>query len=185
MSESLDITDSIAPKSDQKNAEDFLTGPQTFVVEKVTKGSVEQPFNIHLVGEPGKPYRPSKSMRRILAVAWGTNAALYAGRSLTLYLDPDVKYGGKPVGGIKISHMSHIEKPITRALTTTRGSKAPHTVRPLVEQAPTVSPAPTITAEQVAACTDLDQLREWHALATPEMQSVILARAEEVKAATS
>lgn len=185
MSESLDITDSIAPKSDQKNAEDFLTGPQTFVVEKVTKGSVEQPFNIHLVGEPGKPYRPSKSMRRILAVAWGTNAALYAGRSLTLYLDPDVKYGGKPVGGIKISHMSHIEKPITRALTTTRGSKAPHTVRPLVEQAPTVSPAPTVTAEMVAASTSVTELQTWWQTADPGLRELIEARAAEVKAATS
>jgi pyruvate carboxylase len=35
------------------------------------------------------------------------------------------------VGGIRISHLSHIEKPITVALTVTRGKKAPFVVQPL------------------------------------------------------
>lgn len=36
------------------------------------------------------------------------------------------------VGGIRISHMSHIDKPVTIALTATRGNKKPVTVQPLV-----------------------------------------------------
>jgi len=36
------------------------------------------------------------------------------------------------VGGIRISHMSHIDKPVTIALTATRGNKKPTTVQPLV-----------------------------------------------------
>ncbi|WP_019148816.1 hypothetical protein [Timonella senegalensis] len=178
MSDPLDVSAAIVPKSDQKNAEDFLTGPRTFQIEKVTKGSVEQPFNLHLVGEPGKPYRPSKSMLRMLAVGWGPDASQWAGRWLTLVLDPTVKYGGKEVGGIKVSHMSHIDGPFTRALTVTRGKKAPHTVEPLQVAAPA---APTVTAELVAACTDLDELRGMHGKASPDVQALIVARANALK----
>ncbi len=35
------------------------------------------------------------------------------------------------VGGIRISHLSHIDKPITMALTATKGSKKLFTVHPL------------------------------------------------------
>lgn len=177
----MDLTASIAPKSDQINAEDLLTGPRTFTVEHVDAGSVEQPVNVHLVEFPGRPYRPSKTMRRVLVSAWGKDAGVYAGRRLTLFRDPEVTFGRDKVGGLKISHLSHIEKPLKLALTATRGKRALHVVDPLIEQAL----APAITAEQVAACADLDQLRAWHGQVGPELQQVILARAEEVKAATS
>ena len=59
----MDISDTIIPRSDQINAEDLLAGPQTFTIEKVTKGSSEQPINIHLAELPGRPWRTSKSMR--------------------------------------------------------------------------------------------------------------------------
>ncbi|NKV63722.1 hypothetical protein GS924_06835 [Rhodococcus hoagii] len=59
----MDLTESIAPRSDQLNAEDLLSGPRTVTVEKVTKGSAEQPVNVHLVEFPGRPFRPSKTVR--------------------------------------------------------------------------------------------------------------------------
>lgn len=132
----MDLTDSIAPKSDQLNAEDLIGGPLTFTIERVTKGSAEQPVNIHLVERPGRAYRPSKSMRRVFVAAWGKQTDPYAGRRFTVYRDPDVKFGGQPVGGIKISHLSHIEKKMTIWLTETRGVRKPHDVEPLVDAAP-------------------------------------------------
>ncbi|MBM4468190.1 hypothetical protein GS502_01475 [Rhodococcus hoagii] len=127
----MDLTESIAPKSDQLNAEDLLSGPRTVQVEKVTKGSAEQPVNIHLVEFPGRPFRPSKTVRRILVAAWGPDASAYVGRRMTLYRDPAVRFGGQDVGGIRVSHLSHIEKRLTLALTVTRGKRAPYAVDPL------------------------------------------------------
>lgn len=137
----MDMTSSIQAKSDQKNAEDFLSGPQTFTIEKVTAGNADQPIEVHLVESPGKPYKPSKSMRRVMVAAWGKEASQYAGRHLTLYQDPTVKFGGMVVGGIKISHMSHIDKKASFNLTVTRGKKATHTVEPITGEIATPSAA--------------------------------------------
>jgi hypothetical protein len=133
----VDLTESIAPKSDQLNADDLITGPRTYTVDRVTKGSTEQPFNIHLVENPGHPYRPSKSMRRVLVMAWGKESDEWpTGGRITLFRDPEVKFGRDEVGGIKISHLSHIDRPMTMALTVTRGKREPHTVDPLPADAP-------------------------------------------------
>lgn len=168
----MDLTETIAPKSDQINAEDLLTGPRTFTVEKVTAGSVEQPVNVHLVELPGRPYRPSKSMRRVMVTAWGKEAANYTGRRFTLYRDPDVTFGKDKVGGIKISHLSHLDGPLSIALTVTRGRRAPHVVQPLPD-------APT--ADQVAASTDQAELQAWWAQ-FPALHDAIRARVAELKA---
>ena len=129
----MDISDSITPNSMQLNAEDLLTGPRTFTVADVKKGSAEQPVDIHLVEFPGRPFRPSKTVRRILVNAWGPEASAYVGRRMTLYRDPAVKFGGMDVGGIRVSHLSHIDKALTVALAVTRGKRAPYTVQPLPE----------------------------------------------------
>jgi hypothetical protein len=129
----MDITETLVPKSDQLNAEDLLTGPRTVTVEKVTKGSVEQPVDIHLAEFPGRPFRPSKTVRRILVAAWGVEATAYTGRRMTLYRDPAVRFGGQDVGGIRVSHLSHIDKPLTISLTETRGKRKPHRIEPLAE----------------------------------------------------
>ncbi len=127
----MDLTDTITPRSDQMNAEDLLTGPRTFTVAEVRKGSAEQPVDIHLVEFPGRPFRPSKTVRRILVNAWGPEASAYVGRRMTLYRDPSVKFGGMDVGGIRVSHLSHIDKPLSVALTVSRGKRLPYTVQPL------------------------------------------------------
>ena len=129
----MDLSDTIVPRSDQLNAEDLLTGPRTFTVEKVTKGSAEQPVDIHLVEFPRRPFRPSKTVRRILVAAWGPDASTYVGRRMTLYRDPAVKFGGMDVGGIRVSHLSHIDKPLSVALTVSRGKRQPYTVQPLAD----------------------------------------------------
>ena len=147
----LDLTESIVPRSDQLNAEHLLTGPYTVTISEVRKGTGEQPFDFHLVEFPGKPFRPSKTVRRILVHAWGVDANTYAGRRLTIYRDPDVRFGGQAVGGIRVSHMSHIDKPFTIALTETRGKRASHTIKPLPADAPRTAPVPNYMEDARAA----------------------------------
>ena len=137
----MDITESLAANSAQQNYDEYLAGPKTVTVQEVRKGTAEQPVNVELVEFPGKPFKPAKSVRRVLAAAWGTDASKWTGRRLTVYGDPSVRYGGKEVGGLRVSHVSHIDKPITVALTVTRGKRAPFTVQPLPD-APQPPPIP-------------------------------------------
>jgi hypothetical protein len=97
----------------------------------------EQPVAISYDGDQGKPWKPCKSMCRILVACWGPDSSTYAGRSVTLYRDPTVKWGGLAVGGIRISHISDIGSPMTMALTETRGKKSAFTVNPQPATQPT------------------------------------------------
>jgi hypothetical protein len=129
-----DMTAVIVPKSDQINADDLIAGPVTITINDVQiRGGQEQPVSIFFAGSE-KAFRPCKSMSRVLVAAWGADAKQYVGRSLTLYRDPTVKWGGLEVGGIRISHMTHLESPMTMALTATKGSRKPYTVRPLLAE---------------------------------------------------
>ena len=127
----MDITKTTEPKSDQQNYDDYMTAPKTVTVSGVKSGTPEQPVEIHLVEYPGRPYKPAKSMRRVLVAAWGPEASAYVGRQLTLYGDPSIRFGKEAVGGIRISHLSHIAETLTIALTVTRGKRAPFVVQPI------------------------------------------------------
>jgi hypothetical protein len=130
----MNISNTVIPKSDQTNADDLIAGPKTITITSVKAGSSnEQPIDIHYEGNPGRPYKPCKSMRRVLIHIWGDDASVYVGRRLTLIRDPNVKFGGDEVGGIRISHASHIDAPAMIALTVTRGKRKPYRVDPLVE----------------------------------------------------
>ena len=129
MNDATNLRDTIAPKSDRVNADDFLAGPETVTITAVKRGDADTPIAIHIEGR--KPYYPCKSMRRVLISAWGDNGPDWVGNSMTLYTDPTVKFGGVAVGGIRISHLSNIESDLSLALTATRGKRAPFTVRKL------------------------------------------------------
>lgn len=126
-----DLGPTIAPRSDQLNSDDLIAGPITITITKVSAGNAEQPINVHYEGDGGKPYKPGKSMRRVLVHAWGRQGDAYVGRKMTLYRDPTVQFGGIAVGGIRISHMSHIDRDFTMGLTVKRGSKKEHSVKVL------------------------------------------------------
>jgi hypothetical protein len=68
-----------------------------------------------------------------MVLAWGAEASAYAGRRLTLVRNPDITFGKDKVGGIEIAAMSDIPKPLTAALTATRGKRRSFTVQPLAE----------------------------------------------------
>jgi len=132
-----DLRLTIAPKSDQLTADDLIAGPKTIEITSVSlTAEPDQPVAIGFVDDNGRPYKPCKSMRRVMVTVWGPDGNTYAGRKMTLLRDDDVKFGGMAVGGIRVSHMSHITRPITMALTATRANKKPYTVQPLIEAQP-------------------------------------------------
>ena len=91
---------------------------------------------IHYDGENGRPFKPCKTVRKIIIFAWGDDGTKWIGRSITLFNDPDVKWAGVKVGGIRVSHMSHIEKDIQLQLTATRGKKEPFIIKRLAVTEP-------------------------------------------------
>lgn len=130
-----DMRTAITPKSDQLNYEDFLGGKTiTVKIAKVTIKSGEQPVTVNFEGDNGKPYKPCKTMCKAMVIVWGADANRYVGRSMALYGDPSITWGGMAVGGIRISHMSHIEAPVTMALASTRASKKLFIIKPLIVQ---------------------------------------------------
>jgi DMSO/TMAO reductase YedYZ molybdopterin-dependent catalytic subunit len=144
-----DLRPTIIPKSDQLNAEQLLGGPITVTVSDVrVSDSGEQPVVVHYVGEDGRPFKPCKTMRKVLIHAWGTDGRKWIGRSMTLYNDPSVKFGGDDVGGIRISHMTDIERDVKVSLTSTRGKKAKYEIKRLAASAPPANKS-RVTLEQV------------------------------------
>lgn len=125
-----DLSPTIIPKSDQLNADQLIGGPMTVIVSEVrVSTSDEQPVIVHYEGDNGRPFKPCKTMRKLLLAAWGSDGRAWTGRAMTLYNDPSVKFGGSEVGGIRISHLSDIERDIRVSLTSTKGKKALHEVK--------------------------------------------------------
>jgi hypothetical protein len=148
MNDVSSLRDTIAPKSDRVNADDFMAGPETVTITAVKRGDPDTPVAVHIEGR--KPYYPCKSMRRVLISAWGDNGADWVGKSMTLFTDPSVRFGGVAVGGIRISHLSHIERDLALSLTATRGKRTPYTVRKLAATQPAPAPAATYPEKQFA-----------------------------------
>ena len=155
------LASTIIPNSEQTNADDLIAGPRTIRITKVSGGSKEQPINIHYENDDGKPYRPSKGMRRLMVALWGDDGHQYVGRSLTIYQDPEVKFGGLKVGGIRISHMSHIPADTSLMITVTRGKKQEHTVKKLSEVAPAPDKATLVQQGEAEASKGEAALKAW------------------------
>ena len=99
-------------------------------------------------------------MRRVMVAAWGKDASAYAGRRLTLYCNPEIKFGGAKVGGFEISHMSDIDQDLKVSLTATRGKKRLHTVKPLAAPAP-YTPSQDFLALMASASTGDEKNAIW------------------------
>lgn len=129
--EPIDVSGTIIAKSDQLNADDLISGPITVEITGVRMMTKDQPIAVSISGGH-QPWKPCKTMRRVLVHAWGADASKWVGRSLTLYRDASVKWAGDDVGGIRISAMSHIPKRIALSLAVTKGVKAKNFVDVLV-----------------------------------------------------
>lgn len=161
-----DVTRTVAPKTNQTNADDFIGGiTRTITITAVKEGdSKEQPISISYEGDNGKPWKPSLGMRRVLIELWGQEAAKeadkhYRGRKVTLFRDPDVKFGKDTVGGIRISHVSDIKGDIKIALTVSKGRRVEFVVHPLKDEGPArvrTTNAPATTSAPVEHPTDIE-----------------------------
>ena len=127
----VDVSKTVDPKSDQLNTDDLIAGPRTIKISNVTASNTpEQPVSVHYEGDNGKPWKPCKSMRRVLLALWGSKGSGYVGKRVTLYRDDTVKFGGIEVGGIRISH-ADIDADVTIALTESRAKRKPTVIRKL------------------------------------------------------
>lgn len=178
----------ITPKSDQLNADDLIGGQsKTIKVSKVSILAGDQPVSLNYEGDNGKPYKPCKSMRRVLVQVWGSDGNAYVGRSMTLYRDDRVKFGGAEVGGIRISHMSGITEPVTLALTATRAQRKPYTVQPLITNEPpsaedvAINEAFQVLLNEAYGATTLEGINEIAKKASKN-KGVAKSKIEEMKA---
>lgn len=128
-----DMSPTIVAKSDQVNADDLIGGPMTITISDVKILPSDQPVNIYFAGSD-KAFRPCKSMCRVLVSLWGSDSKQYIGKRLRLYRDPSITWAGVQVGGIRISHASHIDGPQTIMISEKRGKRSPIKVLPLIDE---------------------------------------------------
>lgn len=176
---SIDMKKFVVAKSDQLNAVDLIGGPQTFTITDVREAdSGDQPVFIYLNGDGKRPYKPCKSMCRVLLYFWGDEGRDYVGRSFTLYNDPKVTWGGEEVGGIRISHMSDIREAEEIPLTGGGRKKVRHRVEPLAAKAPAKSMSERVD-DYVAAIGKAVDLEALTKLTGGEYIGKLKARLEE------
>jgi len=124
----FDISETILAKSDQLNADDLIGAPRRIKITGTSQGNAENPVIVHYEGETGRPFKPCKTVRRILAAAWGVDSTVWEGQEALLYCDPSVVYAGKEVGGIRIQALTGINKRMVISLAKTRGKKIEHVI---------------------------------------------------------
>ena len=132
----MDITKALVAKSDQLNA-DEIAAPVTVTIVDVRQGNAEQP--VHIVTDvygDRRPWKPAKTMLRLMASQWGVETTAWHGKRVTIYRDPSVTFGGDTVGGIRVSAMSGIDRSFTDTLTIGRGKRSKVTVEKLPDTAP-------------------------------------------------
>jgi hypothetical protein len=154
-----EVLASIVPKSDQLNADDLVAGPITTTITKVRSGDREQPIVIEIDGH--RPYKPCKTMRRVLIATFGNDAKDWIGQRMTLFCDPEVMWGGVKVGGIRISHLSSLDQPRTFLLTVARGKRAEVTIYPLPTLSEEESQLVESSKRDIAAAETIDDLNQY------------------------
>lgn len=141
----------IEKKTDQLNYEDFLGGVTRIVtIAGVKPGTKEQQYDVQIEGDT-RVWRPAVTVLKILVEAWTDDATFWVGRRAELYGDPTVMFGRERVGGIRVSRLSHIDKPLAVSLTETRGKRKVHTVDPLLDVPSAVATKPDPTDAAVDA----------------------------------
>ena len=148
----LDLTPMAATTTDRLVADDLIGGPRTITITGV-KGAVmegKEKALFSFEGDNGKPFIPCKTMVKVMMGVWGKYANEFVGRSVTVYRDPEVAFGGLVQGGVRISHMSHITEAITVVVQAKKGKKGPIRILPLVADVTPIKPARQTAAEWAA-----------------------------------
>lgn len=128
------IEAAIAANTDQLNAEDLVGSPLTGQIKRIkttrARKKGDQPVQVFLDSWQ-HPWKPCKTMVRLLVELWGKDPRSWVGQSVTLYAQDGVRdpTGGTTIG-VRVSHAS-IPHQRTVHLTETRGRKRAWQVRPL------------------------------------------------------
>ena len=169
----LDLSKTAEAKSDQLNAVDLAGGPLTILITDIKlTNSPDQPIAISYNGDGGKPYKPSKGMRRALMFCWGKDGEQWIGRSATLYCDSEVTWAGAPVGGIKVSHLSDIDEVKKVPLRIAKSKVVLHTIEPLK----TYLPEAKAVAEK-----GTEQFKAWYAGLPSEAKAQLKPHMDTIK----
>lgn len=141
-----DVSFALEAKSDQLNAVDIIgVEPIIKIREVQVKQGQDQPVSVFFEGDHNKPWKPSKGMLRILAGAWGRDSSQWAGKYAQIFCDPDVKWAGKKVGGIRIRALSDINpKGMSFIVAHNRQQREPYHV-PLLQVKVEMYPADHFT----------------------------------------
>lgn len=119
-----DIGFALEAKSDQLNYDDIADTEIVITISEVRVRKGDQPVSVYFHGCNNRPWKPSKGMLRVLAVAWSRDSSQWAGKSVKLYGDKTVRWAGKEIGGIRIRALSDIQKSgISAMLTVSRGKR--------------------------------------------------------------
>lgn len=163
----MDMSEFTIAKSDQMNADDLIGGPRVITITRVSAtGAADQPVVVHFDGDDNKPMKPCKTVRRIMVAVWGADASQYTGRSMRIYRDPKVAFGGMQVGGIRVSHMSHMRDKMMVAVNAAKGKKAPVVIEPLEPEKPTEDKTAQAVDRAIATVAGLatnEALQAWTA----------------------
>lgn len=128
-----DLQRATQAKSDQLNSCDLLGGAIVAKIVDVKAGNSDQPVIIVIDSWP-QPWKPSKTALRVLCACWGGDPSVWIGRYAVLYNEESVQWGGVAVGGIRCSHLSHIDKKKVIMVNEKRGKKGAQTVEPYYPQ---------------------------------------------------
>lgn len=126
-----DISPTLLAKSDQLNAADLVGGSITVkIIDVKVSPMIDQPVSIN-IGDDFQPYKPCKTMRRLLANLWGTSSKEWIGQSVTLFCDPEVMWAGQKAGGIRVSHATGIATKREIPLRSSKHKVTTYTILPL------------------------------------------------------
>lgn len=156
----LDLTPLAEAASDRLVADDLIGGPRTIKITGVTgtvmEGKKKALFSFE--GDDGKPFIPCKSMVRVMMAVWGKYANEFVGRRLTVFRDPEVTFGGLATGGVRISHMSGMDEPMTVVVQTKKGKKGAIKILPLKDEPPAPDPAQKWADAYIARVEQIDSI---------------------------
>lgn len=173
-----DISDTLAPKSDQLDNIDLRgSEPRIFTVTKVdVNPGADQPVTVHLAEFP-RPWKPGKNMRRVLAHYWGRESDNWPGKRAELFSDERVKFGNETPGGTRISRLSHIKEGGPPApVMLSQGKAGTYKVEPLPDSPAPAPSQPDPETERAIA----DLTAEW-ADADAERKAAIQAEVEKLR----
>ena len=123
-----DVSFAIEAKSDQLNTLDIVGVEPILKITGVTVNppGTKQPIWVHFEGDHNKPWKPSKGMLRMLVEAWGRDSSAWTGQSVQVHVDPEVKWAGKAVGGIRIRALTGIlARGMTFLVAESRATRKP------------------------------------------------------------